>query len=92
MIAPKPEVISGVGDGVGSGVNVGVGTKVGKKTVGVGSGGAGTGVCVGAGLALRQDDRSSPQAVMQTAGNRNRFLPPHSLVLIWRILLPLNTV
>ena len=44
MIAPKPELISGVGDGVGSGVNVGVGTKVGKKTVGVGSGGVGMGV------------------------------------------------
>jgi len=65
-----------VGDGVGSGVNVGVGTKVGKNTVGVGAGGVGIGVCVEAGLVLRQEIRSSPQAIMQTAGTRNCSLPP----------------
>ncbi|TEU01415.1 MAG: hypothetical protein E3J30_00690 [Anaerolineales bacterium] len=49
---------------------------MGKKTVGVGAGGVGIGVSVGAGLVLTQDDRSSAQAVMITAGNRNRLLPP----------------
>lgn len=62
---------------MGSGVIVVVGTKVGKKTVGVGAGGVGIGVGVGAGFVLTQEERSSVQAVIQTAGNWNRlFLPP----------------
>ncbi len=83
---------------MGSGVNVGEGTKVGKKTVGVGAGGVGAGVNVGAGLALTQDDRSSVQAAMQTAANRNFLLPspkkrgtsPPRLLMRLRILLPLK--
>lgn len=82
--------ISAVGDGVGSGVNVRVGTKVGKKTVGVGAGGVGTGVNVGAGLALTQDDKSSAQAVMQTAVNRDRLLPFPQSSMRLRIHLPLK--
>jgi len=60
---------------VDSGVNVSVGTKVGKKIVGVGAGGVGTGVNVGAGFALTQDARNSTQALIQTVVNRNRLLP-----------------